>query len=362
MCKNKIKNVWKKQLRRRREEPARAAKCIKLNVRSMADEEEDLYGSSDGVAATSSVAPVPAAVAAAPEPAATAAASTSAGAAAAAATAAAEAEEEVEEESSYDDDDDLQIVLEAPQKPKEIVIRADGTIDTRKDVWRNPVVLSKPKTSRLTYVRPGQATEGDNDEDVWRRATGGADAGDGRIAPREKTADEKLADEERGNGVSAFDSVIADEDEVGAGTPWREDGQDVSDYFNYGLSERTWQTYAVKQLVLRRKRRMPAAAPPLAKRQAPVAVAAAFSGAALQRQPHGGMQGQQVMMMQRQRQHQMMMMGGRGRGGRGGGGRGGGWQGGRGRGGFGGRGRGRGRGGGRGGGGGNWGGRGGGRR
>ena len=44
---------------------SRAAKCVKLNVRSMADEEEDLYGSSDGVAATSSVAPVPAAVAAA---------------------------------------------------------------------------------------------------------------------------------------------------------------------------------------------------------------------------------------------------------------------------------------------------------
>jgi hypothetical protein len=308
----------------------------------MSDDEADLYG-----AAPSAAAAAPAVAAAVDAPAADSASAPAASAAAAAAAAAGD-EEEVEEESSYDDDDDLEIVLEAVAKPKEIVIRADGMIDTRKDVWRNPVVVAKPKSSRLTYVRPGQAVEGDNDEDIWRRATGAAASTDGTIAPREKTEEEKMADEERGNGVSAFDCVLAEEGDD-SGKPWREDGQDVSDYFNYGLTEATWKPYSVQQLLVRRKRRLGSLAPtpaaaPAAKVRA-VAIAAAFQPAALsgglkqhlQQQQQMQMQQQQRMMMMQRQQRMMMQGGGRGggyggRGGYGGGGRGGGHS--RGRGGF----------------------------
>ncbi|KAJ1977153.1 cleavage polyadenylation factor subunit fip1, partial [Dimargaris verticillata] len=72
-----------------------------------------------------------------------------------------------------------------------------------------------------------------------------ASADTAATATKKPGLDINTAGQYKGQDIYHYDVANADE------KPWEKPGADITDYFNYGFNEKTWQEYSAKQIKLR---------------------------------------------------------------------------------------------------------------
>ena len=109
----------------------------------------------------------------------------------------------------------------------------------------NSVVATAEGEANLEKSRESNANETEVKEETKQTPLGPL-----RLA----VPQQKIKQEQNQNAVSIYDLEIEELEEK----PWRAEGADITDYFNYGFNEETWKEYCRKQGQTRYERNMQA--------------------------------------------------------------------------------------------------------